>query len=113
MRTLLNEIEVLKEEKAFQDRVKSHIEKNQKEYYLHEQMKLIRKDLGESDDVGEIASKYEQKLNDNKNLSQEAREKITDEIKKLKNTSPSSSEFGVIKSYLDLVFDLPWKKFSK
>ena len=82
------------------------MEKTQKEYYLNEQMKAIQKELGENEDLDEIAE-LEKKLNQY-NLSKEAKEKCTSEIKKLKNMSPMSAEATVIRNYLDWVMSIPW-----
>ncbi|QED23378.1 endopeptidase La [Candidatus Deianiraea vastatrix] len=112
LKIISSEIEILKAEKALHDRVRSQIDKNQREYFLNEQMKIIKKELGDVDDSFAVSEKYREMMNKNTGLSQEAREKIEDEIKKLQNVSAMSSEAGIIKSYLDLVFALPWKKFS-
>ena len=82
------------------------MEKTQKEYYLNEQMKAIQKELGENEDLDEIAE-LEKKLNQY-NLSKEAKDKCTSEIKKLKNMSPMSAEATVIRNYLDWVMSIPW-----
>tara|TARA_A100001015_G_scaffold257068_1_gene299499 strand:- start:424 stop:2145 length:1722 start_codon:yes stop_codon:yes gene_type:complete len=82
------------------------MEKTQKEYYLNEQMKAIQKELGENEDLDEIAE-LERKLNQY-NLSKEAKEKCASEIKKLKNMSPMSAEATVIRNYLDWVMSIPW-----
>jgi len=113
LKIISSEIEILKAEKSLQDMVRAQMDKNQREYYLHEQMKVIKKELGnDTEDSSTIAEKYKAMMYENKNLSQEARDKITEEIKKLYNSSVMSSESGIVKSYLDLIFALPWGKFN-
>ena len=82
------------------------MEKTQREYYLNEQMKAIQKELGENDDVDDIAE-IEKKIK-NTNLTSEAKDKCYLEIKKLKNMSPMSAEATVIRNYLDWVLSIPW-----
>ena len=93
---LVSEIDSFQVEKKIKGRVKRQMEKTQKEYYLNEQMKAIQKELGENEDLDEIAE-LEKKLNQY-NLSQEAKEKCNSEIKKLKNMSPMSAEATVIRN---------------
>jgi len=103
---LVSEIDSFQVEKKIKGRVKRQMEKTQKEYYLNEQMKAIQKELGDNDDLDEIAE-LEKKLNQY-NLSKEAKEKCVSEIKKLKNMSPMSAEATVIRNYLDWVMSIPW-----
>ncbi len=103
---LVSEIDSFQVEKKIKGRVKRQMEKTQKEYYLNEQMKAIQKELGENEDLDEIAE-LEKKLNQY-NLSNEAKDKCTSEIKKLKNMSPMSAEATVIRNYLDWVMSIPW-----
>ncbi len=103
---LVSEIDSFQVEKKIKGRVKRQMEKTQKEYYLNEQMKAIQKELGENEDLDEIAE-LENKLNQY-NLSNEAKDKCTSEIKKLKNMSPMSAEATVIRNYLDWVMSIPW-----
>ncbi len=108
---LVSEIDSFQVEKKIKGRVKRQMEKTQKEYYLNEQMKAIQKELGENEDLDEIAE-LEKKLNQY-NLSKEAKEKCTSEIKKLKNMSPMSAEATVIRNYLDWVMSIPWNNPSQ
>ena len=104
------EIELLKAEKNVRARVRAQIEKNQKDYYLNEQLKAIHKELGEEDlkeELNEIKNKVA-KLK----LTKEAKDKANSEIKKLKMMNPMSSEATVIRNYLDWIIALPWKKFT-
>ena len=107
---LIAEIDSMQIEKKIKGRVKRQMEKTQKEYYLNEQMKAIQKELGDNDEVDDIAE-IENKLKKLK-LSSEAREKCKSEIKKLKNMSPMSAEATVIRNYLDWVLNIPWNNPS-
>ena len=107
---LVSEIDSFQVEKKIKGRVKRQMEKTQKEYYLNEQMKAIQKELGENEDIDEIAE-IEKKLQELK-LSKEASEKCKSEIKKLKSMSPMSAEATVIRNYLDWIITIPWNKTS-
>jgi len=101
------EMSVLKVEKKIKSRVKTQMEKTQREYYLNEQMKAIQKELGEGDEgEGELAE-LEAKIAETK-LSKEASDKAAAELKKLKNMSPMSAEATVVRNYLDWMLSLPW-----
>jgi ATP-dependent Lon protease len=101
------EMSVLQVEKKIKTRVKSQMEKTQREYYLNEQMKAIQKELGDGEEgEGEIAE-LEAKIADTK-LSKEASEKVAGELKKLKNMSPMSAEATVVRNYLDWILSIPW-----
>ncbi len=108
---LVSEIDSYQVEKKIKGRVKRQMEKTQKEYYLNEQMKAIQKELGDNEDLDEIAE-LENKLN-KYNLSKEAIDKCNSEIKKLKNMSPMSAEATVIRNYLDWVMSIPWNNPDK
>ena len=100
-----SELSVLQVEKKIKTRVKTQMEKTQREYYLNEQMKAIQKELGDGEDgAGEIAE-LEEKIEGTK-LSKEAREKADAEIKKLKNMSPMSAEATVVRNYLDWMLSI-------
>ena len=105
------EMSVLRVEKKIKSRVKSQMEKTQKEYYLNEQMKAIQKELGDSEGSDEL-SEYSDKIN-KINLSKEAKEKAEAELKKLKAMSPMSAEATVVRNYLDWLTSVPWKKRGK
>ncbi|TDE40880.1 endopeptidase La [Antarcticimicrobium sediminis] len=101
------EMSVLQVEKKIKTRVKSQMEKTQREYYLNEQMKAIQKELGDGEEgEGEIAE-LETRIAETK-LSKEAREKAEGELKKLKNMSPMSAEATVVRNYLDWMLSIPW-----
>ncbi|MEE4119271.1 MAG: LON peptidase substrate-binding domain-containing protein, partial [Paracoccaceae bacterium] len=100
------EMSVLQVEKKIKTRVKSQMERTQREYYLNEQMKAIQRELGDGDDQSEL-QELEERIEATK-LSKEAREKAEAEIKKLKNMSPMSAEATVVRNYLDWMLSIPW-----
>ena len=106
------EMSVLQVEKRIKSRVKSQMERTQREYYLNEQMKAIQKELGDGEDgtneVGELEARIEATK-----LSKEAREKADAELKKLKNMSPMSAEATVVRNYLDWMLSIPWGDKSR
>ena len=95
-----SEVSVLKVEKKIKTRVKSQMEKTQREYYLNEQMKAIQKELGDGEDGQNEIAELETRVHGTK-LSKEAKEKAEAEIKKLKSMSPMSAEATVVRNYLD------------
>ena len=106
------EMSVLQVEKKIKTRVKSQMERTQREYYLNEQMKAIQKELGDGEEgEGEVAE-LEARISETK-LSKEAREKAEAELKKLKNMSPMSAEATVVRNYLDWMLSIPWGKKSR
>lgn len=109
---LLNEIELAEIQKSIDVKVKSQIDKNQREYYLREQMKVIEDELGDSDGTNAETAEY-LKLIASKKLSKETREKLEKEVERLRKVNVNSSEGGVIRTYLDTVLALPWNKRSK
>ena len=102
-----SEMSVLRVEKKIKTRVKSQMERTQREYYLNEQMKAIQKELGDGEDGQNEVDELEARVNETK-LSKEAREKADAELKKLKNTSPMSAEATVVRNYLDWMLSIPW-----
>lgn len=106
------EIEILKVEKRIRGRVKKQMEKSQREYYLNEQMKAIQKELGELDESHNEAAELEKRI-DASGMPAEARKKVDAELRKLKMMSPMSAEATVIRSYIDWMLQVPWKKRSK
>ncbi|TMV08837.1 endopeptidase La [Ruegeria sediminis] len=106
------EMSVLQVEKKIKTRVKSQMEKTQREYYLNEQMKAIQRELGDGEDGSNEVAELEQKIAETK-LSKEAREKAEGELKKLKNMSPMSAEATVVRNYLDWILSLPWGTKSR
>ncbi|MEX0368607.1 MAG: endopeptidase La [Ruegeria sp.] len=106
------EMSVLQVEKKIKTRVKSQMEKTQREYYLNEQMKAIQQELGDGEDGKNEVAELEQKIAETK-LSKEAREKAEGELKKLRNMSPMSAEATVVRNYLDWILALPWGTKSR
>ncbi|MDB6177478.1 endopeptidase La [Paracoccus sp. Z330] len=101
------EMSVLQVEKKIKSRVKTQMEKTQREYYLNEQMKAIQKELGDGDEGQNEIAELEEKIEQTK-FSKEAREKAEAELKKLKSMSPMSAEATVSRNYLDWLLALPW-----
>ncbi|MEZ4742077.1 MAG: endopeptidase La [Bdellovibrionota bacterium] len=107
-----SEIEIMRVEKKIRARVKRQMEKTQKEYYLNEQMAAIQKELGDREDGRAEIQELEDQIEEKK-LTKEAYEKLTKEIKKLKQMSPMSAEATVVRNYIDTVLSLPWKEYTK
>jgi ATP-dependent Lon protease len=106
------EMSVMQVEKKIKTRVKSQMERTQREYYLNEQMKAIQKELGDGEDgEGEVAE-LENRIAETR-LSDEARDKAEAELKKLKNMSPMSAEATVVRNYLDWMLSIPWNNKSR
>ena len=101
------EMSVLQVEKKIKTRVKTQMERTQREYYLNEQMKAIQKELGDGEEGQNEVQELEEKISETK-LSKEAREKVEAELKKLKSMSPMSAEATVVRNYMDWVLGLPW-----
>lgn len=112
MSLIESEIDLFQVEKRIRGRVKKQMEKSQREYYLNEQMKAIQKEMGEMDDVPNEAEELKQRIDD-AGMPKEAKEKATSELNKLKLMSPMSSEASVVRTYLDWMVNIPWKKRSK
>jgi len=112
MALMEGENDILQMEKRIRGRVKRQMEKNQREYYLNEQMKAIQKELGELDEapneLEELADKIEKA-----GMSKEAKSKATAELNKLKLMSPMSAEATVVRNYVDALVSVPWKKRTK
>jgi ATP-dependent Lon protease len=106
------EMSVLQVEKKIKSRVKSQMERTQREYYLNEQMKAIQKELGDGEDGQNEIRELEERAK-NTRLSKEARDKVEGELKKLKSMSPMSAEATVVRNYLDWLLGVPWGVTSK
>lgn len=111
MALLLKEIEIIAIKNDFQAKVKAHVDKNQKEYLLREQMKVIREELGE-DNTESDADHFTEALGKIK-ADKEVKEKIKKEIDRFKNISSSSSESAVARGYIETLLELPWNKTSR
>jgi len=104
------EINVLQVEKKIRKRVKTQMEKTQKEYYLNEQMKAIQKELGDEDDGSDLIE-LKKKIKA-AHMPKEANEKALNELRKLKMMGPMSAEASVLRNYLDWMISIPWRKSS-
>jgi ATP-dependent Lon protease len=101
------EMSVLQVEKKIKSRVKTQMEKTQREYYLNEQMKAIQRELGDGEEGQNEIAELEDRIRKTQ-LSKEAREKADAELKKLKSMSPMSAEATVVRNYLDWLLGVPW-----
>ncbi|MES9850036.1 MAG: endopeptidase La, partial [Candidatus Thiodiazotropha sp.] len=106
------ENDILQMEKRIRGRVKRQMEKNQREYYLNEQMKAIQKELGEMEDAPNEIEDLTKKI-ESVGMTKEAKEKATNELNKLKLMSPMSAEATVVRNYIDTLVGLPWRKRTK
>ncbi len=106
------ELSVMKVEKKIKSRVKTQMERTQREYYLNEQMKAIQKELGDGEEGENEITELEEKIAKTK-FSKEALEKANAELKKLKNMSPMSAEATVVRNYLDWMMSIPWGTKSR
>ena len=104
------EIEVLRFKKELQEKVKARVDKNQREYLLREQLKVIREELGE-DTTGSDADHFREELSKLK-ASKEVKEKIEKEIRRFQNIGNNSSESAVLRGYIETLLELPWDKAS-
>jgi ATP-dependent Lon protease len=107
-----SEIDLLHVEKRIRGRVKSQMEKSQREYYLNEQMKAIQKELGEMEDVPNEIEDLTQKI-ETSGMPKDTKTKAVSELNKLKMMSPMSAEATVVRNYIDWLVSVPWKKKSK
>ncbi len=108
---LEREVDILNVDKKIRGRVKRQMEKNQRDFYLNEQVKAIQKELGEGEEGADI-EEIEKKIKAAK-MSKEALKKAESELKKLKLMSPMSAEATVVRSYIDVLTSLPWSKKTK
>ena len=107
-----NETSIIGVEKKIRGRVKTQMEKTQREYYLNEQLKAIQKELGEIEDGKDETSNLNKAIQKAK-MPKEVQKKCLSELKKLKNMSPMSAEATVVRNYLDWMIDIPWFKKDK
>ena len=105
-----NEIEIMQIGRDLQKKVKARIDKNQREYILREQLKLIREELGE-DNTADDAEEFKKKLQELQ-AGNEVKEKISKEIERFKNTNSNVSENAVLRGYIETMLALPWEKKS-
>ena len=107
-----SQLDVVDVEKKVRDRVKKQMEKSQREYYLNEQIKAAQKELGEIGEEGDELENLEKKIH-KVGMTKEALKKAKSELAKFKHMAPSSAEASVVRTYLDCLVDVPWKKKSK
>ena len=107
-----SELDILQVEKKIRGRVKNQMEKSQREYYLNEQMKAIQKELGDMDDVPNEIEEIEQKI-EKSGMPKDVMQKAKSDINKLKMMSPMSAEASVLRNYIDVLVNVPWKKKTK
>ena len=107
-----SQLDVVDVEKKVRDRVKKQMEKSQREYYLNEQIKAAQKELGEIGEDGDELENLEKKIHE-VGMTKEALKKAKTELAKFKHMAPSSAEASVVRTYLDCLVDVPWKKKSK
>ena len=107
---LVNEVEISRIRREFQEKVKQSIDQNQKEYILREQMKVIREELGE--DSLSDADEYEKQLQ-NLKADKEVKEKLQKEIERFKGMPGGSQEANVLRTYIETLLELPWNKMSR
>ena len=112
LKIIENEASIIGVEKRIRGRVKTQMEKTQREYYLNEQLKAIQKELGEIEDGKDESSSLHKAILKSK-MPKEITKKCMTELKKLKNMSPMSAEASVVRNYLDWMVDLPWYKKNK
>ncbi len=106
-----SEIEILEVQKKIRHRVKKQMERTQKEYYLNEQMQAIQRELGEKDEFKNEMAELEERIKAKK-LSEEARDKVEREFKKLKMMNAMSAEATVVRNYIDWALALPWHEYT-
>ena len=109
IKVMENEASIIGVEKRIRGRVKTQMEKTQREYYLNEQLKAIQKELGEIEDGKDETSNLNKAILKAK-MPKDVQKKCMSELKKLKNMSPMSAEATVVRNYLDWMIDLPWQK---
>ena len=112
MTMMEGEVDLLEMEKKIRVRVKQQMEKNQREYYLNEQIKAIHKELGDMDEAPNEMAELEKKII-NAGMSKEAKTKADTELNKLKMMPPMSAEATVVRNYIDWMINVPWKKKTK
>jgi ATP-dependent Lon protease len=108
-----SEFQILETESKIRNRIKSQVENSQREYYLNEQLKAIKKELGDSNEDEDDEIKVFENLIKKTKLTNEAKKKAESELKKLKSMNPMASEAGIVRSYLEWLLNVPWKKPTK
>ena len=108
---IVNEIQILNVKEEIQAKVKARVDKNQREYILREELKLIREELGDDNTLSD-ADEFQQKT-DALNASREVKEKLAKEIKRFRNSMSSPAEIGVIRTYIETMLEMPWDKMCR
>ncbi|MCX7958450.1 MAG: LON peptidase substrate-binding domain-containing protein, partial [Deltaproteobacteria bacterium] len=110
---ITKELEILRLSQKIQEEIRQKIEKHQRDFFLREQMKLIRRELGEEKDEKSLnIENYQEKIS-KKSLPAIAKERVEEELRRLSLLPPEAAEFNVIKTYLDIILDLPWDESTK
>jgi len=109
---LSEELRKFEVQSQIRDKVQKEVGKTQREYYLRQQLKAIKDELGESDESFELITELEKKLN-KKDLPKDAKEKVKKEIKRLETMSTMSPEYSYIRTYIDWMLDIPWSEKTK
>jgi len=112
LKILMKEIDILEIDREISAKVRKQIDKTQKEYYLREQLKAIQSELGDKDGVAGEVEEYKEKLK-NANFPEEVERKVLKELDRLIKMQQGSAEASIIRTYLDLIFELPWNKSTK
>ncbi len=112
IRVLTRELEVREIGQQIQEKAKEEIEKNQREYYLRQQLDAIRRELGEDDEASREVEEYRKKIEE-AGMSDEAKEEALRELSRLEKMPPQAAEYWVIKTYLDWLTSLPWQKMTE
>ena len=112
LRLIKMEIEIFRMDKRIKGRVKDQMEKTQRNYYLNEQMRAIRKEMGAEDEAADELNELEKRIQ-KKRMSKEAAAKVNQEFKKLKFMTPMSAEATVVRNYIEWLIGLPWFDRSK
>jgi len=106
------EIEVFEMDQKIKGRIKDQMAKTQKQYYLNEQMRAIKKEMGSDEDVADDLQELEKQIKEKK-MSEEATAKVNQEFKKLKMMAPMSAEATVVRNYIEWIISLPWMELSE
>ncbi len=109
---LLKEVRLLELQQKIRDAAREHMERDQKEYFLRQQIKAIQEELGEKDDKQEEIENYKKKIEE-AGMPEEVRKEAEKQLKRLEKMHPDSAEAGVIRTYLDWLVELPWNKRTK
>ena len=113
MEILQHETAVLTWERDIYDQVKDQMDKNQRDYFLREQMRVISEELGEGDNPQEESTEYAEKIESFTHMPDETKEKLLKECERLYRTPSQSQEGQIIRTYIETCIELPWDEMSK